>query len=297
MVTDTIDFDAYLAREELSGTELRHAFESWRQFKYCRDFDWRPKTDTRVGTAVHSLVECLPLDQFEALFCTIPDYAKRPGNQTATGGASTSPKTTWVAEQTIEFIREHPGREFLNHKQGARCRRMIRAICRNPEAMELISDSMREVTITTELNGVACRGRVDVLGPSGEYFIDTKTSRDISPHGFGRIAAELDYVWKMAWYMRLLLNLGMAPRAVKFLVVLDAVPLKDGSFNQVADAVIRNVPMVALENEFDEVDRLLREYEQCMERDEQGDPNAWPGMKNDELHVPNWAMREQELIV
>ncbi len=286
---ENIPFDDYVAWPEINVSLLTHARKSWKQFAYVKQHGYQPKTNTRVGTALHSLVECLPVDNFDAMFAIMPDFKSYQHNVTGKGERSFA-RTTWVEQREAEFSSEHPDSEILSVAQYDRCRRMVLAIQQNTEAYEMVTNSMRELSLRGEIQGVQCKGRLDGSSIDAGCFWDLKTTRDISAVGFGRTAANLAYVFKMAFYWRLLAAHGMEAQSVKFIAVLDAVPLADGSYNEAPDCAVYDIPMIAIENQFPEIDRLLDEYRQCLEKDD------WPGIGNGELFIPNWAMNDAELV-
>ena len=96
-------FADYQRMPQLNSSLLTHANKSWKQFKWVRDHGFQPKTDTRIGTAIHSLVEMLPVERFQDIYRVMPDFAKSPDNKTKGGKQSTS-KTDWVREQEQAFI-------------------------------------------------------------------------------------------------------------------------------------------------------------------------------------------------
>ncbi len=287
--TESTTFDAYLKWQGVNASWLGHAFKSWKQFHWVLVNGYQPKTDTRVGTALHSLAEVLPLDVFDTLFQTMPDFKTSPDNVTTTGKPSTS-QTSWVKEQEAALIAENPGSEFMSVAESKRCRRMLFAIQTNDEAMSLITNSLREVSITGELHGVACKSRLDGIRIEDSVLWDLKSTRDVSPHQFGRTAANLHYVFKTAFYWLMLRQNGIEATEVKLIAVQDSVPVGDGSFNEAADCVVYPVPMIAIENQFAEIERLLTEYKRCVDMD------LWPGVQGQPLVIPNWAMGETELV-
>lgn len=285
-----VSFVDYQQWPQLNASLLVHAWKSWRQFDHVKRFGYQPKTDTTVGTAMHGLAECLPLDNFDDLFVVMPDYKTSPENVTATTGKSSTSRTNWVKDQESAFLAEHEGREVLSVADRNRCRRMLYAIERNEEAMGLITSSIRELSLRGELSGVDCKGRLDGVNVTRNCFWDLKTTRDVSARGFGKTAANLHYLFKMAFYWRLLEQTGVEADSVKFIAVQDSVPLGDGTYNEAADCAVYDIPLIALENQFPEIDRLLNEYRQCLADD------RWPGVPNGLLHIPNWAMHEVELV-
>lgn len=298
---DSVPFEQYQHWPQLNASLLVHAFKSWRQFEFARRVGWRPKTDTRVGSALHSMVELLPVEKFQDLFTVMPDFAHSPDNVTngrtlkdgtVTGQKPSSSSTTkWVKDQERSFLDQAvvDGRDVLKRSEYKRALRMLESIQRNSQAMDLIMHSRRELSLLATLSGVECKGRTD--GVDGFALWDLKSTADIAPHAFGRTAANLRYVFKMAFYWRLLAANGIECDQVFLIAVQDARPHKDtGEYSDAADCAVYEIPMVAIENQMANIDRLLREFQECEQSGE------WPGVPNGDLHIPNWAMEEAELV-
>ena len=82
---------------------------------------------------------------------------------------------------------------------------MIRALRDNPEAAALIDSGKPEVSGFWQENGIWCRARFDVLGPSA---YDYKTTDDASAFGFERAMESYGYHQQAEFYLRGLYALG-----------------------------------------------------------------------------------------
>ena len=89
-VMESQSFADYLAIPALNASVAVHWFKSWKQVEHVQRLGYTPKTDTRVGSALHSMTEMLPVRQFEESFAVEPDFASSPHNVDAKGNASTS---------------------------------------------------------------------------------------------------------------------------------------------------------------------------------------------------------------
>lgn len=280
-------FREYRERHGLNASLLTHANKSWKQFKWVSDHGYRPKTDTRVGTALHSFVELLPVERFAELYHIMPEYSKSPDNVTKGGKPSTS-RTEWVKEQEASFESSHNGM-ILHRSQYKRAMRMLGAIQDNVAAMDLIDKAdLKEATLTAEICGVDCKGLVD--GVTGSCLWDVKTTRNIAPHRFGKTAADLQYVFKMAFYWRLLVANGIDIDEIKLIAVQDTLQHDDGSWSDAPECVVYDVPLIAIENQMTKLERLLEDYKACLAMDD------WPGVPDGELAIPNWSMEEMDLV-
>lgn len=276
----------YRAAPGINASLLVHAMKSWRQFRYVQEHGYRPKVSTVVGSGAHTLVEAWNMDVFHQLFAVMPDFKRSPDNVTKAGNRSRA-TTDWSRQQE-EAFRANESREILTEKEAKRIRRIVMAIGDHKEASHLIASSEREQSVYAEIRGVQCKGRVD--GLCGRTLWDLKTTRDVTPGVFGSDAANKRYVLRLAFYW-LLLREQMRPiEQVKIIACQDSRPLEDGTYNEVAECVVVNVPMIALENKVDQVYQLLDGYKWCLKRHE------WPGVPDCDLVIPNWDMTEPELV-
>jgi|2_EtaG_2_1085320.scaffolds.fasta_scaffold02035_6 hypothetical protein len=284
-----IPFADYVGMPQINPSLLTHAFKSWKQFRHVQLNGFQPKTPTRVGTQLHSMVELLPLEKFQDEYVVMPDYKTSPDNVTGTGKPSTS-RTGWVKDQEAAFKDANGGAEVLELSEHKRVRRMLKSVQECPDALDLIEGSQKEMSMTAEMCGIQCKGRMDGIKPVSSILWDLKSTASIQPQAFGRTATNLNYVFKMAFYTRLIVANGGAVDRVFFIAVQDARPHKDGvTWNEAPDCTVIEVPMIAIENTFSTIDRLLYELKACQ------DENAWPGVASHELYIPNWAMPEEDL--
>ena len=79
-------------------------------------------------------------------------------------------------------------------------RRMRDAVLRNPDAAQLLTGHEAETSLRWDVDGVAVKGRLDAWHRGSQTIVDLKTTRDASPRGFGRAAAEYGYHAQAAHY-------------------------------------------------------------------------------------------------
>ena len=278
--------EQYRAAPGLNASTLVHALKSWKQFRYVQQHGYRPKVSTAVGSGLHTLVECWNLDVFDSMFGVMPNFKRHPDNVTKAGNPSRS-ATDWSRAQE-EAFQANEDREIITEAESRRIRRMVQAIEDHKEATHLIASSQREVSVYANLWGVDCKGRLD--GICGDVQWDLKTTRDVTPGRFGKDAANMRYVCRLAFYWLLLRECGREINEVKIIAVQDSKPLEDGTYNEAPECVVNNVPMIAIENQVDVIRRLLGEYQDCQLQD------RWPGIADGPLVIPNWSMGEEELV-
>jgi exodeoxyribonuclease VIII len=92
----------------------------------------------------------------------------------------------------------HPGVEVLTADQGETVRRCAAAVRAHPEASALIDACDVEQVVTWQLDGLACKGRLDLVARDGSFAADLKTCREL--RRFARDAAELCYHGQGSFY-------------------------------------------------------------------------------------------------
>ena len=295
---EDISFSDYLAIDAMNASTLVHGLESMRQLKYVQDTGYIPQTDTRFGTALHGMVEMLPVEKFESLFEVIPDFKRHPDNVTSTGSPS-SRKTRWVEEQEAEY-REGigDGIEVLNRTEYDRCVRMIRSVQDEPTAMRLIDGATKERTIVEKIDEVMCKGRLDGYLEEEGILWDVKTTSSLMR--FERQVANMEYLFKIALYVLLLKESKEVVREVKLIGVIDSKRREDGKYNHCPDCVVYDIPNIVWENQYDRIKKVMQLYKQCKER------GVWPGISGNrpvnvrgevDLDIPLWSMPEDDSLV
>ena len=290
MIHHDVPWADYHAWDEMNGSTLAHIFDSPRQLKHAIGNGFIPKADVHVGSALHSIVEYLPLDKFEAFYAVEPDFSKSPHNEDAKGYPSMSAKTKWVKERKVEF-RENETREVLTHKEYLRIVRMLKSIQSNHQAMEIIMNTprvSRELNVTGDVFGIPMRGRVD--GVDGNFQWNLKSTRSITQKRFGYTARDLHYLFKDAIHMLLLRLNDVEITEFSYIVVKDAVPRDDGKYNECPDCCVVPVPLVALQNQFNVIEDKLALYKKCVADDH------WPGVGDYDFFIPESYMSEQTLV-
>lgn len=127
----------------------------------------------------------------------------------------------------------------------------------------LLSEGKAEVTLTFELDGVACRSRIDWLRDDFTVIEDLKTSsRSADPHAFSRNLYQHGYDVKASFYRRGVRAITGIDATFRWIVVETAAPY--------ALSVVTPGPdVLALAD--DKVDKALQIWRQCLKT---GD---WPG--------------------
>lgn len=283
---DYLTFPDYLARPEMSGSTMAHGLTSMKQLKHVIDHGYQiPASVTRAGTALHSIVEFLPEGRFDEYFVVQPDYHLSPDNATGNGKPSTSKNTVYVKEMVESFAASET-REVLTRAEYTRIVRMLRAISANDEAMRLIKDAQRELSVFGEIDNLPCKGRVDGLSCSGTQW-NLKTTNCIIKRQFLNLASRLHYPFKDAFHRELLRWNDLRVDRFAYIVVLDSRPV-DGQYREAADCVVVNVPEIVLDNQVPLINKVIRQYQDCQKS------GVWTGLDGYNYEPPVWDMSEDQ---
>lgn len=161
----------------------------------------------------------------------------------------------------------------------ARAERVRDAVRANTVAAKILAGGEPEMSMwaTDPATGVLMRGRADYLLDG--YLIDFKTSsKPVTPERFQKTAWDYGYHLQMAWYMRILDELGGPYRAPIWIVVNTTGPF-DVSIMQPDDEL--------LDFGFRQVRDALDLYARCIENDEW--PPAYDPHEIHTISAPAWA--------
>lgn len=225
-VYPNIPFAEYLAWDCASASQLKDGARSW---AWCRQQRLNPKPATpalELGAAIHAAV--LEPDKFEA------QYRLRPAGD----GRTTAVR---LARENLIAL----GLTLLAEKDWETCRGIQasadanEAVCNFFEQIEAI-----EVSVVADLtlpNGmvVRCKARPDALGPAARIVGDLKSSRDASPHRFGRDIYSLGYYISAALYIDVLAAAGIPVDSFLFLACEKEPPYQFATYRLVPAAIER----------------------------------------------------------
>ena len=265
---------------------MAHGLTSMKQLKHVIDHGLHiPKDVTRCGTALHSIVEFLPEDRFDEYFVVQPDYHLSPDNQTAKGEPSTSKNTAYVREMVDSFACTET-REVISQAEYTRIIRMLLAISANKEAMRLITNSQREISVFGDIDNLPCKGRVDGFSFSGCQW-NLKTTNSLDKRKFCALSTRLHYPFKDALHRMLLHENEMLTQYFAYIVVLDSKPV-EGQYREAADCIVVNVPDIVLDNQSPLIHKVIRQYQDCQKS------CVWPGVDGYNYEPPIWDMSEDQ---
>jgi hypothetical protein len=230
----------------------------------------------QLGSLVHSgVLEPLAIAK---RYVFMPDYAKHPGNTTASGDRSFSSATKFVKQMEEQFRQMHFDKEIVTEEQYNTMVGMSTALADNDKAKHLLRDGRAEVSMVWDdpETGLRCKARADWLKPG--VMADLKTTMDAGQ--FERSIVKFGYHRQMAFYTRGLMANGID--ADPWIICVE----KSAPFG------CRCAPMdsEALRIGANEIDELLGLLVECQARD------FWPGYQNPSVwSVPEWYSKSEQL--
>lgn len=268
VIQHRVSWEAYCA---LPGTRVSHLKELRRSPQHYQYMLANPieTTAMRLGTASHTAV--LEPERFES---TYTFWTRR------TDSGRLAPRTGkhWDA-----FVAENAGRLVLSDAEAETALTIQRAIRSTPAAMRYLGSGDPEVTMQWDIDGHACKGRMDWLTHEHgrPIVVGLKTARDARPFLFGSQAAKLAYHLQWAYYFDGFRKIcGDEPRMVEIVVE-----------NKPPHAVaVYNIPADIINQGRDEYLEMLALLQGCQQK------NEWPGPVTEEqdLTLPSWVYESSD---
>lgn len=176
------------------------------------------------------------------------------------------------------FLNANTGKTILTEDEWQHSQDIAAVVRADALAMRYLAQGEPEVTFEWDLDGRACKGRVDWLTTiEGEpTIVGLKTTRDCRHFAFGSQAAKLGYHLQFSWYHDGYERIRNSKPKLVEIVVESAAPH--------AVAVYR-IPDDIIEQGRDEYIQLLEQLANCEATDE------WPGPQpiEDYLTLPSWV--------
>jgi len=246
-------------------SSLKHMARGANYYKWAQGHKRKPTAAMQKGTAVHCMV--LEPEQFPERYAIID--LNRNGKA--------------FKEQAA--LEAEAGREIIKTAEYAEICAIAEGVKRNPTAMDLLKGTETEVSLTWNMHGHDCKGRVDAIKPG--KVIDLKTTADPQPWKFGRQAGDMLYHAQMAFYAA-----GVASKQGNYpeawiIAVGNSAPY---------ECICYRVPMEALVAGEDLYTNWLTELEQC--REGKRFPSKYEGVQ--ELELPGYMLKaetETRLII
>lgn len=257
-------FADYLQMPGLSISRLK---EMKRSGQHCEYFARNPKRSDALtlGSAAHC--RTLEPDRFAGAY-RIWDRRTESGRRAPRNGHE------WEKFQAEAFA---AGCEILTEDDAASAEAIATAVRSSAPAMKYLTAGEPEIVMQWQMQGRACRGRIDWLTSVGDcpVLVGLKTTRDCRIEKFGRQAADLEYPQQWAWYFNgYSIITGVKPKVIE--IVVESKAPHAVAVYEIPDEVI-------LKGE-EEFGKSLQAFGEC-ER-----TGRWPGPvpRETELLLPNW---------
>ena len=173
-------------------------------------------------------------------------------------------------------VAETPGRIFLSPSEDEQIAGVAAAVRRHPVAAALLASGRAEVTVTWDVDGRPCKGRVDWLTEAGDI-VDLKAVPSVAPRQLSVEVARRHYHGQLAWYARgVERETGRRPTC--YVLAYEAkAPYDVGVYRLDPDGALYVGEVL--------VDRMLAQLSACEAAD------AWPGQAPDlaDVVLPRWA--------
>lgn len=260
MIID-LDYDAYDRIWAVRWSLLKSMRVSPLQFLHDLHSMRSEARQLRVGIAVHALL--LEPDRADAIVTF--------------GGAARRGKA-WDA-----FRAAHAGATILLHSEWDAAEAIAEAVMRHNLARGLITamSALREHVFTwvDEDTGMACKARIDICGPR---VVELKSTGQLLPELFGRVALDLGYHGQLAFYTAAARANGLVVDRPPLIIAAQSEPPHDVAVYELAE---RAVELGHLE-----VMRCLGQLATCRRE------RRWPGICPGDplaLDLPRWAYPEE----
>lgn len=259
-----VPFAEYL---QLPGLSISRLKEMKRSGQHCEYFERHPKRSRplTLGTAAH----CKTLEP--ARFAGTYRIWNR---RTESGRRAPRNGDVWDKFKAQAIADEL---EVLTDEEAALAQAIADAVRSSAPAMKYLAQGEPEVTMQWEMQGRACRGRVDWLTKvkGKPVLVGLKTTRDCRMEKFGRQAAELEYPQQWAWYFNGYQIITRVKPKIVEIVVESTAP------HAVA---VYEIPDELLFKGEEEFGKALQAYAECLRT------GVWPGPvpRETELVLPPW---------
>jgi len=170
--------------------------------------------------------------------------------------------------------------EVLTVDEANKAQAIADAVHSSSAAMRYLAQGDPEVTMQWEMQGRACKGRVDWLHVSdalGHVLVGLKSTRDCRPFYFARQAADLEFAQQWAWYWNGYQRItGIKPKVVE-IAVENAAPYAVSVFVINDDLIFKGE---------EEYGKCLMQLDVCEKA------GRWPGpvVGEEDLELPGWYM-------
>jgi PDDEXK-like domain of unknown function (DUF3799) len=261
-ITSRQPFGDYLATPGISITRLKEIKRSPQHYQHRLVTPYTSDALT-LGTATH----CATLEP-ERFECAYAIWSRRAAN----GNMAPRKGQFWD-----EFCFQNDGKSFLTEDEASDAMTIAAVVRASPIAMRYLGSGEPEVSMTWEMQGRACRGRIDWLTiiDGHPVLVGLKSARDCRQFVFGKQAAQLSYDCQWAWYFNGYKAItGKSAKVIE--IVVESKPPHAVAVYRINDDIL----LTGEEN----YNAMLLKLDEC-ER-----TNEWPGPEPEEteLLMPSW---------
>lgn len=275
-----MDFEQYKRLDRMNASTLVHGLHSMRRLKRYIDKGGEEEVTACMSMGIAKHVLLLEPNQFEERYVVMPSFQHDPDNKTKDGKPSKEKTTSYYKDKVTAFAAANPGKEIIERYQYDKCLYAIECLRAHHFAPKLLEDIETEVTLEGEIFGIPAKGRLDVVSVALNHLTDLKNSRTAHLRRFERIACDLAYDFKLAWYRELWRqNYNTDPDV--FVIVQE----DDGDF----DTCVRTIDAAELDIALEKIEEVCSKYKQCLKT------GKWHGVDEGSPSVPlifNWKRDE-----
>jgi len=250
-------FEQYVAIPALNWSTLKWILTSPRLLQHRRQHPEPTKPAYSLGTAIH----CAALEPER-----FAEWRPQPDFGDGRTKAAKAARAAWIADNADRVV--IPAADYQTAIECAE------SLCAHV-VWPLIEAADRERTIQWEIDGIACKARLDLL--MADRIGDLKSTRRSDVDGMRRDMASYLYAGQLAWYHDGAIAAGLAVTEAPMLVFVQSGDAHDVVAGPVSEAMLAAGRALWT--------RAFRTYRDCMT------VGRWPGMAPDlvEWELPPWA--------
>jgi hypothetical protein len=215
-ISDLTNAEYHSLKAYWSSTQLKYLFSASPAHFYDKYFV-RPHEPYKRSEAVilGSITHCTLLSpqDFHLEFMIAPKFEPKVKKTDPT-----------IAEQKEAWFAANPGKEPITEEQRLKGEMIAGSVLRNPACEDLLKTARKELSLFwkcpfTRLN---FKAKIDALNE--DNFVELKTCRTASPHGFAKQMTNLNYDLSVAHYSQGIQNVLGKTMPAKFIAVETADP-------------------------------------------------------------------------
>lgn len=175
--------EEYLRLPGISASFLKACYQSaYDGYKFLH----QPRESTKAmqfGTAVHTML--LEPHLFSEQFAVSEKFDRR---------------TKAGKEASEAFEAANKGKLVLDEDDAVKIQKIVANVKAFPQIQEALDSFFKEQTFQFEVQGAACKARLDLVDESGHFIIDVKTTKDASSADFAKTMINMNYDLQLAHY-------------------------------------------------------------------------------------------------